>query len=143
MKQLTRKQWLFIAVALLLFAALKIALISWYLQRPKAAPAIVNVSCSALQQGCTLPDGSVLRFASAPHHGQPFDISLSKHGDGVPQASFSMVDMDMGFNRYHFVDGGQLWRARVTLPACVSGSVNWQLELQQGEHIYRIPFHTA
>lgn len=141
MKALSRRQWQFIALALLVFAALKVALIVWYLQqRQPAAPAVTSVSCSSLQQGCTLPDGSMLRVDSIPRQRHPFTLTLSKHGSEAPTAEFSMRDMDMGFNRYRFVDGGDHWQARITLPACVSGSPDWLLDLRQDGHIYRIAF---
>ncbi|MDC7712978.1 hypothetical protein PQU96_02360 [Vogesella sp. LYT5W] len=144
MKALSRRQWQFVALALLVFAALKVALITWYLQhRQPAAPAVTSVSCSTLQQGCTLPDGSVLRFADAPRQRSPFTLTLSKQGSEAPTAEFSMQDMDMGFNRYRFVDGGDHWQARVTLPACVSGSPDWLLDLHQGDHTYRIAFRAG
>ncbi|KMJ52993.1 hypothetical protein ACG97_10815 [Vogesella sp. EB] len=144
MKALSRRQWQFIALALLVFAALKVALISWYLQqRQPAAPAVTSVSCSALQQGCALPDGSVLRFVDGPRQRSPFTLTLSKQGSEAPTAEFSMRDMDMGFNRYRFVDGGGHWQAKVTLPACVTGSADWLLDLHHDGHIYRIAFRAS
>ncbi|MDC7705963.1 hypothetical protein [Vogesella indigofera] len=144
MKALSRRQWQFIALALLVFAALKVALISWYLQqRQPAAPTVTSVSCSTLQQGCPLPDGSVLRFVDGPRQRSPFTLTLSKQGGEAPTAEFSMRDMDMGFNRYRFVDGGDHWQAKVTLPACVTGSPDWLLDLHQDGHIYRIPFRAS
>lgn len=150
MKALSRRQWQFVALALLVFAALKVALITWYLQhRQPAASAVTSVtsvtsvSCSTLQQGCTLPDGSVLRFADGPRQRSPFTLTLSKQGGEAPTVEFSMRDMDMGFNRYRFVDGGDHWQARVTLPACVSGSPDWLLDLHQDGHTYRIAFRAG
>jgi len=46
----------------------------------------------------------------------------------------------MGFNRYRFVAAGQQWQAKVTLPVCISGSGDWLMDLQQGEHRYRVRF---
>ncbi len=147
MKALSRKQWQFVALALLVFAALKVTLITWYLQHRQPAapttPAVMTVSCSTLQQGCPLPDGSVLRFVDAPRQRSPFTLTLSKRGDETPSAEFSMRDMDMGFNRYRFVKAGDQWQARVTLPACVSGSPDWLLDLHQNGHIYRIAFRAS
>lgn len=142
MKKLSRKQWVFIAIALLAFAATKVALISWYLKQQAQTPHVTSIRCDSPGQGCSLPDGSVLRFASPPRQSQPFDIHLSKNSAATPAAEFSMVDMDMGFNRYNFVDKGDKWHARVTLPVCVTGSHRWQLDLHQGEQVYRIAFNT-
>lgn len=140
MKKLTRQQWLFVAIALICFALLKAGLIYWYLQQKDKPAPRVEVSCSNLQQGCALPDGSRLRFDRVPHHSEPFLITLDQAGNSAPSAEFSMADMDMGFNRYRFVANGPQWQARVTLPVCVSGSGDWLLDLQHDGQTYRVRF---
>lgn len=140
MKKLSRQQWLFVAIALISFALLKAGLIYWYLQQKDKPAQLVNVSCSNLQQGCALPDGSTLRFDRMPRHSEAFLITLEQAGNSAPSAEFSMEKMDMGFNRYRFVAAGQQWQAKVTLPVCISGSGDWLMDLQQGEHRYRVRF---
>lgn len=142
MKKLSRQQWLFVAIALIGFALLKAGLIYWYLQQKDKPAQPVEVRCSNLQQGCSLPDGSTLRFDRVPHHSEPFQITLAQAGDSAPSAEFSMADMDMGFNRYRFVANGKQWQAKVTLPVCVTGSSDWLMDLSQGGHIYRVRFHS-
>jgi len=140
MKKLTRQQWLFIAIALICFALLKAGLIYWYWQHKDEAASRIDVSCSSLQQGCALPDGSTLRFDRVPRHSQPFLITLDKAESDAPSAEFSMEKMDMGFNRYRFVAVGQQWQAKVTLPVCISGSGDWLMDLHHGDQQYRIRF---
>ena len=140
MKKLSRQQWLFVGIALICFAMLKAGLIYWYLQNKGSELQRQDVSCSNLQQGCTLPDGSVLRFDRTPHHSQPFLITLGKTAGAAPAAEFSMEKMDMGFNRYRFVDGNTQWQAKVTLPVCISGSGDWLLDLKYADRSYRIRF---
>lgn len=140
MKKLSRQQWLFVAIALICFALLKAGLIYWYLQQKDKPAQPVNVSCSNLQQGCTLPDGSMLRFDRTPRHSQPFLITLDKAASSTPSAEFSMEKMDMGFNRYRFVAAGTQWQAKVTLPVCISGSGDWLMDLKLGEQNYRVRF---
>lgn len=140
MKKLTRQQWLFVAIALICFALLKAGLIYWYLQQKDKPATRIDVSCSNLQQGCALPDGSTLRFDRVPVHSQPFLITLDKAGSEAPSAEFSMEKMDMGFNRYRFVAAASQWQAKVTLPVCVSGSGDWLMDLHHGGQYYRIRF---
>jgi len=66
MKKLSRQQWLFVAIALICFALLKAGLIYWYLQQKDKPAQPADISCSNLQQGCALPDGSTLRFDRVP-----------------------------------------------------------------------------
>jgi len=138
--KLTRQQLALIAVLLIAFALLKGGLIWWYLHYKNQPEAPITVSCPNLQAGCQLPDGSLLRLDRVPQAATPFGLTLSQLDGKPPAIAFSMRDMDMGFNRYRFVDGGDHWQARVTLPACVSGSPDWLLDLHQDGHIYRIAF---
>ena len=101
-------KWLAAAVLLLVFAAAKLAGLYWWQQQQ---PAAESLACD-IGRGCTLPNGAVLRFTPAAGLKTPFDIALS--GSGAEKAvsvSFSMRDMDMGFNRYDLhrqADGGWL-----------------------------------
>lgn len=138
--KLDRKQWLWIAVALLLLAGLKVVLIRYYLER-RGEPANPTPLACRVDEACALPQGGRLSFVTPPRHGQPFLMRL----DGVagvkaPTVEFSMEGMDMGFNRYVFVREGDAWTARVTLPLCVSGSRNWIATLESGGARYRLPF---
>ena len=142
MKKLSRQQWLFVAIALICFALLKAGLIYWYLQQKDKPVQRIDVSCHSLQQGCPLPDGSVLRFDRTPRHSQPFLITLDKAGSTAPSAEFSMEKMDMGFNRYRFVAAGTQWQARITLPVCISGSGDWLLDLNYPDRRYRLRFQS-
>lgn len=139
-----QKKWLAIGVALMLFAAIKFALIGWYFvgrQQAEAAPGPQALACASPRAGCELPGGGRLRFVDAPRMEAPFIVELSGiAADAAPSAEFNMRDMDMGFNRYRFVREGDSWRARVTLPGCVSGSRAWLMLLNVGGRQYQVAF---
>ncbi|SCK04865.1 hypothetical protein [Vogesella sp. LIG4] len=141
--KLTRQQLALIAVLLIAFALLKAGLIWWYLNHktPHSAPP-VTVSCSNLQAGCSLPDGSLLRLDSAPQAARPFGLTLSHVPAAAPGIAFAMRDMDMGFNSYKLLPQGADFVARITLPVCVSGSRQWQMTLKYPDKSYLIDFST-
>lgn len=140
--KLTRQQLALIAVLLIAFALLKAGLIWWYLHHktPHAAP--VAVSCSNLQAGCTLPDGSLLQLDSKPQAAKPFGLTLSHVPATAPSIAFAMRDMDMGFNSYKLLPQGADFVAHITLPVCVSGSRQWQMTLHYPDKSFLIDFTT-
>ena len=93
------RKLLLAALLLIAFAAVKLVLLQWWqAQQPQA----VAAQCD-LTEGCTLPDGSRVR-AAAVSTKKPFDIYIEHAPAGTEQVSisFSMKNMDMGFNRYMF-----------------------------------------
>jgi hypothetical protein len=133
-----QKKWGALGVALLLLATVKFALIAWYLQSRAADAAPHVLSCRAMV--CALPGGGHLRFETAPRRGQPFGLRLEGVEARSVTAQFTMRGMDMGFNRYRFVSGDGMWRARVTLPMCVSGRREWIMTLTLDGARYQLPF---
>ena len=132
-------KWLAAAVLLLVFAAAKLAGLYWWQQQQ---PAAESLACD-IGRGCTLPNGAVLRFMPAAGLKTPFDIALS--GSGAEKAvsvSFSMRDMDMGFNRYDLhrqADGG--WLAQnVRLPLCTEARHDFLADISVDGQVYRVPF---
>ncbi|MFC3533519.1 hypothetical protein ACFOLG_15175 [Vogesella facilis] len=138
--KLTRQQLALIAVLLIAFALLKGGLIWWYLNHKQQPAAPITVSCSNLQAGCPLPDGSLLQLDRAPQAAKPFGLSLSRHAGEPPAIEFAMRDMDMGFNRYQLLPQGDGWRASITLPVCVSGSRQWRMALKYPDKTWLIDF---
>ena len=144
MSQLTPKQkkGLLFAVLLLLFAAGKFWLLHWFTQQQPEITAVAAPCQPA--QGCTLPDGSRLQFRAALR--QPFDIELSNVPAGVQQVaiSFSMRDMDMGFNRFDLrpqTDNSGHWRAtQVRLPVCTDQRHDYLADVHIGEQTFQVAF---
>jgi len=79
--------------------------------------------------GCTTQIGErsvTIGLADPRKTLQPFEVWVKAPGADKVQASFTMVDMNMGFNLYTLrPDSDGVFRAKVTLPACVSGRRDW------------------
>ena len=137
---MSRNRKLLLAAFLLLaFAGLKLVLLNyWQTQRPQIEDTVCDLSA-----GCRLPDGSVAR-ATPIATGAPFDITL----ENVPSetssvsVSFSMKNMDMGFNRYTFesLGGGRWQAANLRLPLCVEGRRDFIAEITIGSHTFQTAF---
>ncbi|MHB1084744.1 MAG: hypothetical protein ACYCZA_07875 [Thiobacillus sp.] len=134
-----------VAVPLLLVCALlAIAVAGYWLKRPAEAQAVL---CADPVAGCTfLHHGAdvTLHFSAPPTPLEPFALRIHAPGATRISASFQMIGMDMGFNRYdlHPAENGG-FSANVTLPVCVSGQRNWTLDLDVDGSHYALPFSTG
>ncbi|MGO3859575.1 MAG: hypothetical protein ACTJHL_10010 [Neisseriaceae bacterium] len=146
MNKLTRGQKWAIAIALLAFAAVKVAMLLWW-QQEQGTKNVQVLDCN-VRSGCILPDGNGAVFRmSAPISAQtPFNITLS--GVDVTQeasVSFEMVDMDMGFNRYRLIPAAEgadtLEAQQVRLPVCVSQRTDYIALLSTEQGQYKIHFN--
>ena len=132
------RKLLLAGVLLILFAAAKLLLLDWWQkQQPQARAA----ECDLIK-GCTLPDGSRIRFAAARH--RPFDITLENVPPQVQQAevSFSMDGMDMGFNRFPLkrqADGSWL-AAQIRLPVCTDRRDGYLADIRIGNQVFQVAF---
>lgn len=133
------RKLLLAALLLIAFAAFKLVLLQWWqAQQPQA----VAAQCD-LTEGCTLPDGSRVR-AAAVSTKKPFDIYIEHAPAGTEQVSisFSMKNMDMGFNRYALErqPSGD-WRAtRIRLPFCVEGRHDFTADITVGSQTFQTAF---
>lgn len=133
------RKLLFAALLLIAFAAVKLVLLQWWqAQQPQA----VAAQCD-LTEGCTLPDGSRVR-AAAVSTKKPFDIYIEHAPAGTEQVSisFSMKNMDMGFNRYMFErQPSGTWQAvRIRLPICVEGRRDFTADITIGSRTFQTAF---
>ena len=135
-----KKRTLIIAALLLFaFAAAKLLLLDyWQNLHPQGAAAECN-----LIQGCTLPDGTYVR-ATPIRSREPFDIRIQNapRDTQAVSVSFSMKNMDMGFNRYDFAPiGGGIWQARqIRLPVCVEGRRDYLADITIGNQTFQTAF---
>ncbi len=98
------RKLLIAGVLLILFAAAKLLLLDWWQkQQPQARAA----ECDLIK-GCTLPDGSHVRSTPISTR-SAFDITVENTPAETQQVSisFSMKDMDMGFNRFKSGQGDE------------------------------------
>ncbi len=146
MKSFSKNQKITLAVLLLFFAGLKIGMLWWWQQGQKtAAPAAAgaDIVCD-VRQACPLPNSAVLQMQGIISEKTPFQISISQVPPSVSSVhiSFSMRDMDMGFNRYRLTAAGNgVWRAEsIRLPVCVAQQKNYIAELHFDQAVYSVPF---
>ncbi len=134
------KKLIIVGVLLLVFAAVKlIALDWWQQQQPQAKQAECQVT-----QGCTLPNGVYVKFSDKLETKQPFDIVLKNVPETTQEitVSFSMKDMDMGFNRFNIRrqnDG--TWAAKqIRLPMCVENRHDYLADINIGGEVFQTAF---
>ncbi|KPN71788.1 hypothetical protein [Neisseria sp. 83E34] len=136
------KKWIMIGALLLVFAAIKLGtLYIWNKQQPQAQN--VSADCD-VRKGCVLPNGAIIKFSEPLSAKAPFNIEM----DNVPQdvqnvyLSFSMSNMDMGFNRYDLkkqADGA--WRAEnVRLPLCTDNRHDYLADIHINGKVFQAGF---
>jgi hypothetical protein len=109
--------------------------------------AAVTLPCADLAAGCgTRLHGRVVSVGlSGPVRPlQPFQVWVRAAGARTVQARFTMQGMDMGFNVYTLrADGDGVFRARVTLPVCVSGRRDWIMAVEIDGAVVNVPFSSG
>jgi hypothetical protein len=105
------------------------------------------VACSDLAQGCRVANAQgalEVRTDASPSALHPFMLTVNAPGARQVHAEFVMQGMQMGLNRYRLgrLASGE-WRARVTLPVCISGRRDWLLILDVDDERYALAFTTT
>jgi hypothetical protein len=142
MAEMKFPRWLAPALVILLIASVVAA--NHFLKPAKAMPS--SVICADLRAGCT--SGLAGREIKLGIVGElkvltPFEVWLKAPGAETVQASFTMEGMDMGFNLYTLrPDAEGVFRARVTLPVCVTGRRDWIMTLHIDKAAIAVPFVT-
>ncbi len=73
----------------------------------------------------------------------PFQVWVEAPAAAKVQVSFTMEGMDMGFNLYTLHPDAQgVFRARVTLPVCVTGRRDWNMVVDIDGSQLQVPFTT-
>jgi hypothetical protein len=74
---------------------------------------------------------------------QPFQVWVQAPAARKVQVSFTMEGMDMGFNLYTLHPDAQgVFRARATLPVCVTGRRDWNMVVDIDGTLLQVPFTT-
>ena len=133
------RKLLIAGVILILFAAAKLLLLDWW---QKQQPQARTAECDLIK-GCTLPDGSHVRSTPISTR-SAFDITIENAPAETQQVSisFSMKDMDMGFNRYMLEQQSpHTWQARhIHLPACDAGRRDYIADITIGGQTFQTTF---
>jgi hypothetical protein len=139
---MTSRPWL-APLAIIMLIAGVIALNQVY--RPPA-PAALTLSCPDLRAGCRADLANrtiVIGIDGELRLMRPFELWVRAEGVTKAQASFTMEGMDMGFNLFTLhPDGKGAYRARITLPACVSGRRDWRMQVDLDGTRLTVPFVT-
>jgi hypothetical protein len=105
-----------------------------------------SVNCPDLAAGCAVEvEGRAVRIGATGgiRPLRPFELSVVAPWAGKVEACFTMEGMDMGFNLYVLrADNEGVFRARVTLPVCVTGSREWLMTLDLDGMRLTVPFVT-
>ena len=143
MSKLSRKQKILIAVLLLGFAGVKIAALLWW-QKQQPALTVLSAAECTVHAGCALPNGTVVKFSNTVQAKAPFDIEVRGVAADVAEVyvSFSMQDMDMGFNRYKLLrQSNGTWRAvQIRLPVCVQNRHDYLADIYIGGKVFQTAF---
>lgn len=122
-----------------------IATVLWQTRERQPAVA-VRVNCTTPASGCSSTlDGSEIRVGidGVPRPLKPFDVWVRAEHASRVEARFTMEGMDMGFNLYTLRrDASGIFRARVTLPVCVTGRRDWLMTLTIDGKQLAVPFVT-
>lgn len=93
---------------------------------------VPHVLCQDLAAGCQLGTTAaplVIRVDHAPRSMQKFRLTVDAASARNISADLSMLNMDMGPNRYTLIKNGQQFYADMMLPMCVRGRSDWVLTL--------------
>jgi len=133
------------AVPALVLAALA-GLAIWGALQKTRPDKVQPIPCINPVSGCTVVlHGTPARisFSSTPETMKPFVITLSHPALQQASASFQMIGMDMGFNRYDLKRGPDgNWTARIVLPVCTASRADWVAELKLDGQFYSLSFST-
>lgn len=106
--------------------------------------------CNLQREACTvrLPAGGSVTLTMGTRPVplvKPFEVQVATSGFspvGI-EVDFSGVDMNMGYNRAQLAaQGAGNYAAQVTLPVCVTGSMDWQVTvlIETGGERMAIPY---
>lgn len=135
------KKTFWTALPLLIIALAAMVLWKGGAESPVAA---VTLPCADLMAGCAtrLRGRDVsLGLSGVVKPLKPFQVWVKAAGARTVQARFIMEGMDMGFNLYTLRrEGDDLFRARITLPICVSGRRDWVMAVEIDGATIQVPF---
>lgn len=138
--------WIIVAGLLLIVTAggAYLYLGTAHLDQPVAMKSLI---CRDMAAGCSL-DALSVKSDRTPEMMRPFKLEVNLPEAKAVYASFSMRDMDVGFNRYRLVQQTSgAWLAEVTLPICTQSRSDWIMSLEvEGEGAdtrYQVAFETS
>lgn len=116
-----------------------------YLQKwlqPTPARALVlqaDPACNPVGKACVASDATftiTLELADRPRPLTPFSVQVRLAGEGAAQVrqvavAFTMLNMDMGFNRFDLRPQTEIaWEGQALLPVCSMGRRDWRVTVE-------------
>lgn len=140
-------KWLLIAFCLLAFAAIKVASLFWWQEKNAAKKSektekqvILGITgvCDASKNACEFAPNQFFELIGVRTNNTPFAAKITGLPESVQRVSlsFSMLAMDMGFNRFDLKkQADQSWVVSpIYLPFCGDDRlwrVTWQIDDKQ------------
>jgi hypothetical protein len=128
-----RFKWLVKAAAcsLLIFAIVAVYYAqSQYFRTALNDVPIEHMTCNDLVRGCDVDDVHI-RFDRQTQVMQPFHLEIKTAEAEHIYARFTMVGMQMGFNRYRLLhQTSGVWFAEIVLPVCVESRSDWLMDIE-------------
>jgi len=101
-----------------------------YFRRSFQQAQLERVTCVDLVRGCEI-DGVTIKFNHQPQVMQPFQLKLQTAGAKNIYATFTMVGMQMGINRYRLLQQAPgSWAADIILPICAQTRSDWHMNIE-------------
>lgn len=127
--------WLLVAVVIVAFIVAKVIAIAAFGEvKDEQALTAPMLPCQ-LEQGCQLGVDATVKAQEKLRLNEPFHIELHTNEpiDAV-SVSFSMVDMEIGYNRYKLVStDGKTWTAKISLPICTLNRADYIATWRMGD----------
>ena len=112
----------------------------WHRSSEKIRP----VSCQSPLQICQFiikGQPVQIQFGQPPSGLRPFLLTVMTAKAHRVYVTFTMRDMDMGYNRYRLTrTNAGIWQAKVILPVCVTGRHDWLVTINIDGNLISIPF---
>ncbi|MDO4878614.1 MAG: hypothetical protein Q3966_04870 [Neisseria sp.] len=132
------KKWLPVGVLLMIFAVLKVWAVLWWQGKQ---PKVSETAACDVAAGCRLANGAVVAFGGKVGLKTPFEVVVREVSAQSISVSFTMRDMDMGFNRFDLRQEGGVWKADgVRLPFCTEARHDFLADITIDGKVYRVPF---
>ncbi len=139
-----RSHFMRLAPLVVMILAAVVLYLDGALQPPQSTP--MAVDCADLRSTCrALLDGQEVTLGVEGELKvlEPFQVWVKASGVRQVKASFDMQGMDMGTSLYTLrADEAGVFRGRVTLPTCVSGTREWVMTLDIDGTRLAVPFVT-
>lgn len=148
-----QNQKIAVAVFLLVFATTKVAMLVWWQNQKNSSQSVSSqamMACKVAVNGCHFGQNAHFQLLDVQKNDSVFRIKATGLPENTQQifASFSMSNMDMGFNQFDLKKqtDGSWYAENVRLPLCTQSRHDWVVEWTlydgQSKQTYQANFQT-